>query len=68
MFTASRIYLNPPVRYIPSDTAKCAGNPVKDECKTCLRFTLPVNPAGHYQTHIGPWLQDEPCPLKWTEK
>ena len=63
MFTASRIYLNPP-KFIGQDTAKCAGNPIKDECKTCLRFLLPVNPESTHQVWMGPWVMDEPCPSR----
>jgi DMSO/TMAO reductase YedYZ molybdopterin-dependent catalytic subunit len=56
-------------RYIYQDEAKCYGNPLHDECGTCLRKTLPTNPASVRQVWIGPWvLDDEPCPSRWTEE
>lgn len=58
----------PALRYIPADTAKCAGNPIKRECETCLRKLLPVHPDAHRQTYMGPWIiEDEPCPRRWVE-
>lgn len=55
------------MRYIPSDTAKCGGNPVKTECSTCLRKTLPERPGAPYQTYMGFWIMDTPCPHRWVE-
>jgi hypothetical protein len=57
------------MRYISSDDAKCVGNPMRDECDTCLRKTLEVHPQAVRQTWIGPWvISDEPCPRRWAER
>jgi hypothetical protein len=56
------------MRYIPSDTAKCAGNPSLPECSECLRMTLPMNPDAQRQVWIAAWvIKDQPCPSRWRE-
>jgi hypothetical protein len=53
-------------RFINADEAKCASNPLHEECKDCLRNVLPVNPASLRQVWVGPWvIDDEPCPSRW---
>lgn len=55
-------------RYIYSDEAKCAGNPMHAECGDCLRKTLPVRPESTRQVWMGVWILDEPCPSRWTDE
>lgn len=55
------------VRYIANDVAKCLGNPLFEQCNDCLRKTLPVRPGSYWQTWMGPWIKEEPCPSRWTE-
>lgn len=56
-----------PTRYIPSDVPKCSGNPAKLECDGCLRKLLPEHPNAAYQTYMGFWIMDTPCPHRWTD-
>ena len=56
------------IRYIPQDNAKCPGNPIKEECETCLRKILPIHPDTYAQVWQGPWvIEDRPCPRRWVE-
>lgn len=65
MFTASRIYLYPPMS-LSSDTARCEGrsatHPYYKECESCKRR---IPPSNEYQSYITPWEQAHgPCPDK----
>ena len=52
------------MKYLPQDIARCAGNPLLEQCKTCQRNVRinPVHPDSAWQTWIGPWTGHGPCP------
>jgi hypothetical protein len=52
------------MNYKPEDFARCPGNPLLDQCKTCQRNVnnSPFNPDGSWHTWIGPWVGHGPCP------
>lgn len=54
-------------RYIASDDAKCAGNPLRYECDDCLRKILPVHPKSTRQLWLAVWMMGDPCPSRWVE-
>lgn len=48
--------------YLASDFARCASNPLRSECSTCMRNVniSPVKPDTR-QVWIGFWILDTPC-------
>jgi hypothetical protein len=62
MFTASRIYLNPPPAK-PAVVWLCNGAPGRAECASCARRTLLTRPApGGPRALLQPWAGHGPCP------
>lgn len=53
--------------YLAADCAKCAGNPTRQECKTCLRFLLPAHPETSRQVWIAPWELTGSCPAYYPD-
>jgi hypothetical protein len=49
-------------KYKPQDFARCASNPLLDQCKRCGR-NVHMNPVhSGWQMWIGPWTGHGPCP------